>query len=191
MKTEVYEALGGETIEHACKAAVAQAIEHQSDVRFDFNETEMLATPQSDPEKMAKDFMDECYRSREEYKASPEGIAAEDKRIQKVRKHQVAIIEIIAEACECASMDDWMQWLKQFATSADYVGVVFDHKRVIQILEQSGFKNDCHVGQKPGWFNTRQRMGEYIAGQAINCLKNGMPPHPVTLTFVDKYFKMP
>ena len=48
------------------------AIEESYDVEFEFNEQKMLVMPDSDPVKMAKDYMAECERRHAEYLASPE-----------------------------------------------------------------------------------------------------------------------
>ena len=67
----------------------------------------------------------------------------------------------------------------------------FSKDRLAAQLEAAGYAENEHVGEKPEWFNTRPRMAHYIVGQALNCLRIGMGPHPITGSFVDKYFALP
>jgi hypothetical protein len=192
MKTLKYEPLGGETIQFACAIAVEKAVKENVYVEFEFNGHNISVNPQSDPKQLASDYMADCQRKHEDYKASPKGILEKQLRDAEVKKNQQNIDSLIAEIADSAlTMDDLMQWLKQFSISADFIGVNVPLKYAILGLEKHGFKSNDHVGQSPEWFSTRERMGQYIAGQAISCMENKMPPHPMTQSFVEKYFKLP
>ncbi len=58
--------------------------------------------------------------------------------------------------------------------------------KALRELEAIGYKNNAHVGRTE-W--TRQTIGEYIVGQAINCLRHGLPPHQVTRKFAEDFAK--
>lgn len=88
-------------------------------------------------------------------------------------------------------MDDIMSWLCGFTDAANYAGVRFDIPEVLRQFRDAGFEANTHVGQPPEAFNNRTMMGTYIIGQSMNCLEHGMAPHPMTITFVDRYFCLP
>ena len=86
-----------------------------------------------------------------------------------------------------------IDWLDEFTPLSDDIGVTseFNPFDISNQLTRAGFNENEGVGEDPGWFNTRQRMGRYIIGQVINCLNKGMPPHPITTTFIEKYRQLP
>lgn len=85
------------------------------------------------------------------------------------------------------SLPKTVRWLSRFSEWADYIGVNYNQQEVIATLE-SKYQDGAHVGRPKEDFQADpQVMGEYIVGQAINCLKSGMPPHPVTQRFAKEY----
>ncbi len=189
-----YEPLAGHHIKTSCKEAVAMAIKAGRNVSFEFNGIPLIATPQSEPVVLVAcyDFESEC--RRKEYEATPEAMVAKLRREADILERQAscnALLESLPQTLHACPQAEHVAWLKKFATVADDVGVKFDDRSLIPTLESAGYKHNCHVGQPPKWFNTRERMAEYIFGQAISCLKNGMPPHPITISFCDKYFALP
>lgn len=194
MKTIQFEPLAGTHIGHACKEAVALAINKQAHVSFSFNGVSLTATPESTPHGLLKEWETERDRQRKEYEASPECAAEKARREDQICKAQEVVdsfmdgIEHVL--CTC-STDSIMEYLKPFVAAADDIGVKFDKAKLADILESAGYANNMHVGKPPEAFNERIIMAEYILGQAVNCLRSGMPPHQVTNSFIERYFAIP
>lgn len=182
-----YVPLAGEHIKQACTRAIFIARSNEEDCGFKFNDIALIATPDSTVEQLEKLFFDEMDRAHQEYEASPKGIAAMAQRQEEVKQRQEAVSRLACADIEEMSMDEVIAWLKEFTHAADDIEVRKPLKTITQLLEAAGFEANAHVGKEPGWFNTRQRMGEYVVGQAMECMKRGMPPHPICLTFCKKY----
>jgi uncharacterized membrane protein YkgB len=86
---------------------------------------------------------------------------------------------------------DWMHWIREFAKAADDVGVTFNRHELAEYLTSNGWVADARVSDDPedrAFLQVnRTAMAEYIMGQVIVCLNMGMCPHPITITFVEKY----
>lgn len=85
-------------------------------------------------------------------------------------------------------LDSLMAWLKELTPLVDWAGISLDKETILRQLRDAGFKSNQFVGEKEDWFNTRERLGLWIIGQAMNCMEHGMGPHPMTVTFCEKYF---
>ena len=192
MKTVTYDPHAGTRIATACKEAVAMAMNGRQNVQFSFNGVELLATPDSVPAKLEAEFTAKMEADAKAYRESPKGIEDAKKRTAEILRKQRSVNTSLAVLKDIvADHDKLMLWLKSFTEDADDIGVQFTKSRLADELEAAGYDENEHVGQKPEWFCTRERMAHYIVGQAITCLRRGMGPHPVTLGFVDKYFKLP
>lgn len=194
MKTMTYEPSAGTRIEHACTEAVTMAKRSGATVRFKFNDVELAATPDREPDDLVADWRHESDRLSEEYRNSPEGRAEAARRESEITTLKAQADELLGKLDSLLaenSQDEIMGWMKSFAPISDDVSVKFDTAELAAKFEAAGFKENEGVGQEPEWFNTRPRMAGYIVGQVINCLKRGMPPHPVTVSFVEKYQAMP
>lgn len=189
-----YEPLAGHHIAISCKEAVALAINSKRNVAFTFNDIPLLVTPDSVPKVIEECWNFESERRRKEYEASPEAGVARDKRSREVVEMQATcdnLLESLPEILRNCPQAEHVTWLKKFAIIADDVDVKFSRPPLIAELEWAGYEASLYVGQKPEWFNTRPRMAGYIFGQALSCLRGGMPPHPITVSFCDKYFALP
>jgi hypothetical protein len=192
MQTLEYSPSAGTHIGYACKEAVAMAMNQQAKVKFSFNGIELEATPESSPPALESAWSAKQEQASKEYRESPKGIAAAKKRTEEIIRKQRSLntsLEVLSDII--ADHDKLMIWLKGVAEDADDIGVQFSKDRLAAQLEAAGFVENEHVGEKPEWFNSRPRMAHYIVGQALNCLRRGMGPHPVTGSFVDRYFALP
>lgn len=194
MKTMTYEPSAGTRIEHACDEAVKMAKRSGATVRFKFNDVELTATPDFQPDALVAEWQRESNRLSEEYRNSSAGRAEANRRaaqIGNLNSQATTLLGKLDSLLTANSQDEIMDWLKSFAPISDDVSVKFDTAALAAKFEAAGFKENEGVGQEPGWFNTRPRMAGYIVGQVINSLKRGMPPHPVTVSFIEKYQAMP
>lgn len=189
----VFNPLCGTHIDSACQEAVALAISKNREVAFKFNDVELSATKWSNPETIAKAYDAITERRRAEYWASPEGIASAKARKEAVEGKQRAVDGLLRElptVLKTGKLDKAMKWLQSFQPPSDDVDVKFNHTGIVSTFMMFGYAENENVGHPSEWFNTRERMGRYVIGQAINCLKHGMPPHGRTLHFCKEYFKL-
>lgn len=196
-----YDPSPGTTIEHACKKAVEIAQQSGQSVTFDFKGIAVTAEADSDPQALQDEWTKTMQAQAEAWRNSPEGQQAADESKRLESNPQSKAIRLLAELPALLfdrgnlwkeeSLNAIMVWLKEFSLAADHVGVKVDYPALIATLEKAGFRENEYVGQPPGWFCDKLRMSRYIMGQALNCMRMGMPPHPVTCSFVEKYFNLP
>lgn len=192
--TMTYDPPCGTHINSACAEASRMARTNGVPVHFKFNDIELVAIPYCSMDDPVADYHRESNRRAEEYRNSNKGLAAVARReaqIEKLIGQSSKLFRKLNSVLAANSLDSVMGWLKEFVPVADDVSVRFDAKALGAKFEAAGFKMNEGVGQKPEWFNTRERMGRYIVGQVINFLKDGMPPHPVTTSFIKKYEALP
>jgi len=192
MQTLEYSPSAGTHIGLACKEAVAMAINENAKVKFSFNGVELLARPQHSPADLQAEWDAISNQRAEDYRNSPQGKAAAKRRTEEILRKQRSLntsLDVLADII--GDHDKLMIWLKGVAEDADDIAVTLPKERMIEQLEAAGFVENEHVGEKPEWFNSRPRMAHYIVGQALNCLRRGMGPHPVTGSFVERYFALP
>jgi hypothetical protein len=205
MNTITMRTYAGEHIGTAADRAVKQSKELETDIAFEFNGINLLAKSNSNAADLCAQYDREVNAAAEEYHNSAKGIAERQRREQQIADRNVEIQRLckslpsVMAASTPAFLDGLMEWLRDFATAADDIAIEWDKcapvpdgmKWVMRQFQDNGFTDNQHIGKGPEWFCTRDRLGEYIIGQAINCLKSGMPPHPITLTFIEKYFALP
>ncbi len=190
MKTLTYNPGGGCHILAACTEAVKLATTKDALVDFKFNDIDLRAAPNSEPSTLAEQYSAECEKRREAYQKSAAGIAAaraQEDRLIRAQACVCGLVATLADVLREKPLPVVMAWLDDFTTHADHIGVEYDRTEVATIFEQAGYKSDEGVGNPPEWFNTQERMGRYIIGQAINCLRMGMGPHPITHSFIEKF----
>jgi hypothetical protein len=96
-------------------------------------------------------------------------------------------VATLPEILKNGNMGNLMDWLESFTLPADDIAVKINHGYIAGLMEGAGYVENDGVGNSPEWFSNQERMGRYIVGQAIACLKSGMPPHGITLSFVAKW----
>jgi hypothetical protein len=194
MSALTFEPSPGTHIKEACKKAAAMAINKSSTVEFEFNGIKVTATPQSSPASLELAWESQMEADRKARKESPEYAAEQQRRAETVKTSQNVVncfmdgIEHVLATC---STNDILKYVQPFVGAADDVAVTFDKTGLADLLEQYGYKDNMHVG-KPQWaFDDKETMAQYILGQVVNCLRRGMSPHPITISFIEKYFKLP
>jgi hypothetical protein len=182
----------GTHIFYACEKAISIATNKNRPVRFLFNGILIKVHKRLSPQHVARQWQEQIEAKYRRYQNSSKGKAEAEKRKAEIYSKQYALNKSMdALPGLIKDQDMLMLWLKSFSQDADDTRVTFSREHLIEQLEKAGYvENDC-VGEKPEWFNTRQRLARYIVGQALQCLKIGMSPHPVTGNFVDKYFTLP
>ena len=189
----VYDPSPGTSIEVAAAEAIAQAKKQRCPVRFNFNGVKLVATAKKSPTTIVWEFHQILAQMSDKYRHSKKGIAADAKRDKEVADSQRqinlafnALPELLLQP-EPDRLGAVLHWLCDNQSAMDDIGIHFSHTDLVTLLERAGYQNNAQVGRRPETF-TRQAMGEYIVGQAINCLKSGLGPHQITHKFAEEYF---
>lgn len=189
-----YEPSAGERIGHACVEAVRIAKTNLQPCVFTFNGIELVADVDSSPSRLIESWRGQLEQRQAEYRNSPEGIQAAANRAAAIVKKQAALDATVAALPKILRTDNHLdavvRWIKELIDPADDVATKWNPQEVADQLEAAGYVENEHVGQKPEWFNARERMGRYVIGQAISAMRLGMPPHPVAYKFIDEYFRL-
>jgi hypothetical protein len=180
-------------INDACKEAVEMAKRERANVSFSFNEIELVAAPDSDPGELAGGFSVATQRRYEAYQESPEGKQAATDRANEIKRKQDEHDALVCglNTAIGTGQDAIMAWLRPFQEASDDIGVKTDFPAVIALFEAAGYQANENTDLPRDHYNARPVMGRYIIGQAIACMKSGLPPHQITHTFVEKYFASP
>lgn len=203
MKTLNYSATIGSHIQQAAREATRLAKSHRALVRMDFNDVLLRAAPKKSASTLLWEFTLGMSRAASNYRQSEKGQQEARRRALEVLQRQDAVtaaIRSLPGLLEINNLDHLMGWLHSFVEHADDVGVDFNAAAgltsgglewIAVLFEAKGYRQGEGVGQSPDWFTTRERLGRYVIGQALECIRSGMPPHPITQKFVADYFKLP
>lgn len=183
----VYDPPCGSRIDDVARKCIGMAQDCRQPIHFSFNGIELVAKSGDNFHEISHRFKVECERKAEEYRNSPKGREQARKRALEVTRNQSKANELFDSLPSVeGNLDALLPWLVEFSEVADDVAIVVDFSVVAYRLERH-WKENAHVGRPKEDFADRRVMGEYIVGQAINCLRKGMPPHPITETFVKQY----
>lgn len=198
----LYKPMCGTHVESACNESLMLAERLNKPVRFEFNGVKLRVNKRLSKSHILRQWEEMIASRGRRYCASKAGREAANKRAAEIIQKQDAInaaVRTLPGLVEGNNLDHLIGWLKSFAYHADDVAVNFNVAAGLQggglewiclLFESKGYRNNDGVGQSPDWFNTRERLGRYIIGQAINCMRRGMPPHPITDKFCDQYFEL-
>ena len=191
MRVITYDPSPGTHIRNAATKARCMATKNRRPVRFKFNDVVLTATRKTSVDSLLWTFGLVMSQHAQQYRNSRRGREAEARRKQQIidAQHRVDHLLNTLDASIQNGLDDTVLWLSRFSEVSDDCGVRYSTFDVSQKFVDAGYSENQHVGRPQEDFHDRQTMGEYIVGQAISCLRNGMPPHPITTKFADQYFK--
>lgn len=181
----------GTDIEDACSKAVDLARKHDCKVEFTFNDIDLVAYTTDNGSDVSGRWRAERERRRLKYLASPEYAKHKQERECELAAKQDAVNQLVSRAEFDMTEEQWMEWVARLTEVADDVGVKTDCKKLGQTLRGHGWVINKHVTDDQRMKNllavNKTMMAEYIMGQVIGFLDSGMSPHPVAISFVDKY----
>ena len=187
-----YNPFAGTYIKYACAEAIALAKKTNRIVETSFNGVKMRINKRHPLKHVLNQWDERLHASCRRYNESPAAKIAKEKRYLEVVAKQAKIDIAMGNLGDAIDdLDKLMEWLKPVVENADDSGVNFSTDVLLERLESAGYVKGEYVGNPPEWFNTRSRIGRYIIGQVLDCLHKGMPPHPMTSSFIDKYFELP
>lgn len=187
-----YKAGCGIHIDAACQEAVAFAQRAGEPQSFDFNGITVVANADSNPAELSAKWSADIEAERVAYQNSAEGKKQAAERQAAITTKQGTHDSLVADLPRVLSerRDSLMRWLRDFAEVADDIGVKKDFAPVMSQLEGAGYSVNEATGLDKSEYEKPAIMAAYIVGQAMACMKGGMPPHPVTGSFVEKYFAL-
>jgi hypothetical protein len=187
-----YEPSPGTHIATASREAAALAVQHRRAVTFNFNDICVIAWPGDSPEYIEAQWTCTHDRKAKQWHDGPGGRKHQEWKRAEDAKHQEATDALCRRLPDAiaGSLDAVVAWCAELSEVADWCGVNWDKCRVRRMLENAGYREGENVGQPQDWFTTRDRLGRYIVGQALNCMAMGMPPHPMTRVFAERYAKL-
>jgi hypothetical protein len=158
-------------------------------VRFEFNGADVTVHPGQTTEEINAEVARQWDANAAAYRASPEGQRDAIEAAERLAKSQ-ADHDSLTEEMQAAFAGEgtMMDWLDRFCEAADHVGV--KGKRfldVIAALEAAGYARNAATGYAPEAYDNPEIMARYIAGQALDSMYMGLPPHPLTHKFVAQY----
>lgn len=179
----------GTHISDACAGLVAFAQEHGEPAEMSFNDETIVAEPNDSADGLVSRFHTASEMRAQQWRNSAAGVAEAQRRSEDIARKQSAIDTLLKNwpVVQPLGWSVVMSWAEALTENADDIGVKLDHRALAATLEASGYEENSGVGQKPEWFNTPERLGGYIMGQVINCLKSGMPPHQVIGGFIERF----
>jgi hypothetical protein len=190
-----HKALPGSHIGTVARDAVAFAQKACCDVRFRFNDIEVLVSRAHTAEDVLATYDRLCEESAARWRASPAGIAYMEKRAKELAKKQAEHDHLMITGFPSDAFNSTSEavlWLSEYAEATNDTGVINqDYPKVVDCLTRSGFIINEFVGEPRDSF-TADRTGRWLIGQAMDQMENhNMPPHDNMMhIFSERYFKM-
>lgn len=108
--TKTIEILAGANINQACSDAVKSAQSDRCNVSFEFNDQTIVATPQSIPEALVKQYHYEMERARAAYEASPEYAKRKEEYERKEHERNTLLESTLKDAPANMTLRDPAGW---------------------------------------------------------------------------------
>lgn len=189
----------GSSIDWCLKECEAKARSSGETVTLlNFNGVDVVVTPTTTAEEAEEAWRAGMAANAEKYRNSPEGKKSAQEAKERAENAQLNVNRLLTQLDGYVdpSTSQIVAWVAEFSEHADHIAVKYSKTDLIAKLEGFGYVAGAHVAKTApekraakNW--KRQTMGEYIIGQAISCLKSGMPPHPVMQKFAEDYAQMP
>lgn len=194
-------------IEYAIASACQLSRNFQTTIQFDFNQVSFEVRPNHTEKQLDEWWISEIERSQLEWYKSTEGI----NRLAEISQKQVEIERLIGVVETLPKNDGthknsstWLNWLYDFCILGENRYLNYDKQQLLQALEAGGWVSGHHVIKLEGdvtdeTINTAceifqekikdspQVYAEYIMGQAIESLKDGLGVNSICRKFIDEY----
>ena len=191
MHTLTYRPECGTELTTAIRHARALAKRQRARVQLPFNGVLLWVTPKKSPATILWEWTLANSRLMSRYHQSAAYQRQQTERAAEIARKQTLVTRLVAalpSVLACPERSWLMLWLDVFTYNADDMAVLFNHQALAVQLETAGYVVNQHVGAPKASFTNRRVVEQYILGQVLNCLHEGMPPHPITRKFIDQYF---
>jgi hypothetical protein len=186
----VLESAPGGHIVYVC--AEAQRIANAVGVRvkFEFNGATVVARPYvTNPDFLYKSWDIEMQRRRQDYLSSDEYRQYKAEQEANNKRDQAIIDGLLLTLPEAVNdRVTLLKWLRDYTTVADNASLTTQLNNVNMTLKSAGYVAGAYVGQKELIDADKNVHADYIIGQAMSCMDSGLPPHPILISFVNKFF---
>lgn len=183
----------GTRFDHAVKQAISIANECYTQVIFDFNGIQIAVTKDDTVESVGKRYDDAYKKRRAEYEASPEGIERRrldaEEAILRQQKYDEAVRQIRTLMQDTTFNALRVKIYRDFCEASDWISVQKNLTEVIDLLQAAGFQSIEDIPQKiRDAANAKDPLSIWlcIVGNGIECMKSGMPPHPVSIPWLEE-----
>lgn len=162
----------GTHIDQAAMLLVAAAAEH-GEAQGSFNEITLTAKAGTAPADVVKFWHRESEARAEAWRNSPEGKAAEARRLERIEsmqsKHDQLVLGLTS--LDFANPAAVLDWLCAIQEATDHVGVAVNKSLILDIFTGHGFKANVNCGDdfEPG---DRDNVFRWIVGQALDGLQH-------------------
>lgn len=160
--------------------AIELARQLNQEVAYEFNGVACVVSADSDVDVVWKHVNDTWERQRAGHEATPEYKEQQVKASTVAESRRLRMLGILGDFQRVVALSDeleTMQWLLVFTELADYGDVPFDHSGIAAGLKVLGYVDNDLVGDFPE-NPTVSDTFRWVAGQCIQMLDDGMPPHP-------------
>lgn len=183
----------GTHISEACVKAIDMANQLHDVIEFEFNGIPISVGEMETADVVEIRWIVESDKRQEAYRQSPEYKAQQEKRKSDVIYASRIVSRLVedAEVIPIQNEWEWLEWAVNLAKFADDVVVYFHPHSLALTLQQRGWVRNAHVTDsedvKEQMKKDKTMMAQYIMGQVVSCLANGMPPHQIVIRFVEEY----
>ena len=192
MKTIKYCPGTGENINNSCQVAQRMAKDKRCMISFDFNGVRIIATPNKAAVTMCWEYhmiLDQMANARRMTRKYIERVARDKAQFEFQKGAVIGLIQTLPNTL-ALGLNEVIDWVRDFTDVSQHVDLVYDHLEIAVAFENAGYKANEVAGNSPDWYSTRERLGRWIIGQVIACLRDNMLPHQVIKRFCNDYFKL-
>ncbi len=174
MKTKTIEALVGMDITTACKNACEMAQAEACNIKFDFNQIELTATPDTDPETLMQSYRDESLRRHLKYINSPEHKKRMEEAERAEQERKAKLESLLADAPERMTLKDAEGWRKANDANSDQYGsgVMTYAERWARLMEarMANGEQITEIADECSHLADTEEISGFIYGEAVSTL---------------------
>lgn len=180
----------GEHITSFCAKLSRLALQTKQEVTGTFNGVQLIADVNTTAQQLTAKFHQQLRIDQENYEKSPEYAI----KLKQREKELAAINKRIEKCMNEFSELNWdsyaaiLKWLSNIQPLADHTGVSLDRSKIIAGFENHGFKANENTGDSFNGENP-ENHARYIIGQAIDGFLTVGAPHPILVSFVEKWIE--
>lgn len=210
MNTITYEPLAGTHLDRAIREAhsLLKPSAKGQRAQVNFNGVNLLIGINDTPERIARLYDNICTHRSQRYRESEAGKAFAREQSERLTKMQDSLTTCIKMLPGLLNLKDEglpngrtslvMGWLNGFIECSDHIELDWDKAAdckggkewVAILLESAGFREGELCGLPKDEYEKPETLGRWVIGQVINCLRTGMPPHPIGRKFIQEYFNL-
>lgn len=161
------------------------------------NDVLLPVKPGTSPDAAVQEWERMLEENRKTYLASDEYKEYQRRRLRELEEKNNRFFKQVAydlDALDHSNPREVVRWLSEFTEYADDIGFLDsgDNRTIMRMLPEHfarfGYEPGVNTG-KDFDGNSADNTARYLIGQALDCIKRGMPPHPVMISMSQDYEK--